>query len=151
MSEPKEGVVVAEGDKFFLDLAGSRVELLPQMMGGVDNLKSLAGQKVEILYSEPTRFVVGLQAGRRPPILCYYQPGPYWQRTAEAEPAPQYHLVITDEAGIRRPIILCYVPAPELVKGIEYEVRRNLANRLLQEGYISADVHEKILGGRSAT
>jgi hypothetical protein len=151
MPEPKEGVVIAEGDKFFLELAGSRVELQPQMMGGVDNLKALAGQKVEILYSEPTRFVVGLQAGRRPPILCYYQHGPYWETTVGAEPVPQYHVVITDEAGIRRPIIVCYVPAPGLIKGVEYEVRRNLANQLLQEGYISADVHEKILGGRSTT
>jgi len=148
--EPKEGVVVAEGDKYFLDLAGARVELLPQMMGGVENLKGLAGQKVQILYSEPTRFVVGLQAGRRPPILCYYvASGTFGQGVAER--AQQFHIAITDEAGIRRPVILCYVPAPELIAGIESEIRTNVANQLLKEGYISADVHAKIVGGQTST
>jgi len=153
MSEPKEGVVIAEGGKFFLDLAGARVELQPQMVGGVETLKGLAGQKVEILYSEPTRFVVGLQAGRRPPILCYLPPVTFGQQgvAVEAARSQQFHIAITDEAGIRRPIILCYVPAPELIKGIELEVRRNLANQLLQEGYIDAAVREKIVGGPTAT
>ena len=152
MSEAKEGVVIAEKGKYYLDLAGARVELLPQMTGGEENLKALAGQKVEVLYSEPTRFVVGLQSGRRPPILCYIVPFTFGQQGGVAvEHAQEFHIAITDVEGIRRPIILCYVPAPELIAGIEFEVRRNVANQMLQEGYISADVHAKIVGGRTAT
>ena len=153
MSEPKEGVVIAEAGKFFLDVAGARVELAPQMVGGAENLKGLAGQKVEILYSEPARFIAGLKAGHRPPILCYLPPVTFGVQglTPEAARAQQFHIAITDPAGIRRPMILCYVPAPEVVKGIEFELRRNIANQLLQEGYIGADVHEKIVGGRTAT
>ena len=80
MSEPKEGTVVAEGGKFFLDVAGNRLELVPQLAGGAENLRAIAGQRVEILYSEATRFVAGLQVGRRPPIICYVPPVVFGQQ-----------------------------------------------------------------------
>ena len=158
MSEPKEGTVIAEGGKFFLDLAGNRLELVPQLAGGVENLRAIAGQKVEILYSEATRFVAGLQVARRPPILCYVPPVAFGQQAftlsspgSGAAQAQSFHIAISDPAGIKRPIVLCYVPAPEVISGIEFEVRRNIANQLLQQGYITGDVYEKVVGGRSTT
>jgi hypothetical protein len=39
-------------------------------------LKELVGRKVEILYSEPKSFIVGLVGGRIP-ILCYFPADPY--------------------------------------------------------------------------
>ena len=158
MSEPKEGTVVAEGGKFFLDVAGNRLELVPQLAGGAENLRAIAGQRVEILYSEATRFVAGLQVGRRPPIICYVPPVVFGQQgfTLSSEgpggaQAQSFHIDIADPAGIKRPIILCYVPAPEVIAGIEFEVRRNIANQLLQQGYITGEVYEKVVGGRSTT
>jgi hypothetical protein len=90
--------------------------------------------------------------------LCYVPPVIFGQPgvtlssqgpgTAQAQ---SFHIAIADPAGIKRPIILCYVPAPEMIAGIELEVRRNIANELRQQGYISGDVYEKVVGGRSTT
>jgi hypothetical protein len=155
--EPKEGTVIAEGGKFFLDLAGHRLEIVPQLAGGVENLKGLAGQKVDILYSEPARFVAGLQVARRPPILCYVPPITFGHQqelelpggSAALASARNFHIAIQDPAGIKRPVILCYVPAPEVIAGIEAQVRQNVAKQLLQQGYINQEVYDKVAGGRT--
>jgi len=152
MSEPKEGMVISEGGKFYLDLAGARLELLPQIAGGEETLKAMVGQNVEVLYSEPSRFVVGLQAGRRPPILCYIPPVTYTQAgvTAEAARAEEFRVGSPTGAAVRVYIPTCYIPQALRSTGIEREVRQNIANQLLQEGIISADVHEKLIGGTTS-
>jgi hypothetical protein len=114
------GTVVLEGGKYFLEVAGKREELPAGLVAEEAQLKELVGQKVEVLYSEPTRFVIGLAARQRPPIVvCYFPPLPW----------PP-----------------CYIPIPFWVmRGIEKEVRVNLAKGLLEEKIISKEVYEKLL------
>jgi hypothetical protein len=120
MSEPKRrivGKVLLEGDKYFIDVAGRREELPPGVIGDEAELKELVGEQVEVFYSEPTRFIVGLKHPRRPPWMCYL-PRPPW---------------------------LCYLPPPWVFKGFEKEIRLNLARQFLEEGLISKEVYDRLL------
>ena len=124
-------IVLAEG-KYFLELAGSRQELPSELLAAQPELKDLTGKEVGVLFSEPQRSVVGLQAARRPPILCYI-------------PAPEFH-VMHEEAAIFKPMRpICYVPADWVVKGVEQKIRENLAKELLNEGVIGKEVYDRLL------
>lgn len=68
----------------------------------------------------------------------------YWDRPLTI-PDATWDAIRRDFAGIKRHIILCYVPAPEVIAGVEFEVRRNIANQLLQQGYITGEVYEKVV------
>jgi hypothetical protein len=73
----KKGKVVLREGKYFLEAPGNVEQI--QIAAAIDpaQLKELVGQEVEILYSEPKVFAVGLVgtrpvAGVRPPrIICY--------------------------------------------------------------------------------
>jgi hypothetical protein len=110
--------MVYKDGKYFVEMEGRDEELPVGVLVDEAQFKELVGQQVEVLYSEPTRFVVGVVA-RVPRIRCYY--------------------------------ILCYYPAdiwgryvgpaiPELGEN----VRIKLADRFLEEGLISREVHEKL-------
>ncbi|MGD8969756.1 MAG: hypothetical protein PVI07_19800 [Anaerolineae bacterium] len=117
--EERTGTVVLEEGKYFLEVAGERQEL-PPGFAAEEQLKELAGREVGVLYSEPKRFVVGLVDRRLGPIICYL-------------PIPPI------------PPIPCYIPPPWVFRGIEKQVRINLADRFLEEGYISEEVYEKLI------
>lgn len=134
------GKVILERGKYYLKAGDSKEELIPEAVGGVDALKAVEGQQVEVLYSEPQTFVVALRPKRRPPILCYL-PAP-WNRLVPGHEA----IVATSQLGLRvKPT--CYVPLDWVVRGVEEQVRRNLAAELLEQGIISKEVNEKISAG----
>jgi len=116
--ETRVGTVGFEEGKYFLEVEGRREELLAGLVAQEAQLEKLVGQEVEVLYSEPRRLVVGLVAREIGPILCYIPP-----------PVPP----------------LCYYPVdPWAFRGIEREVRVNLAKRFLEEGLISEGVFERL-------
>jgi hypothetical protein len=115
--EVRRGKIVSERGKFFLEAGRERWELEEGMMIAEQPLPELVGREVEVLLSEPRRYVVGLVAEKLRPILCYI---PY--------PHP-----------------LCYIPAdPWLFKGVEDRIRVNLAEKFLEEGLITKEIHEKL-------
>jgi hypothetical protein len=118
--EKRTGILVFEEGKYFLEVEGRREEVPPEAVAQEARLKELVGQEVEVLYSEPKRAVVGLVARELMPILCYI-PWP---------PLP--------------PCFMCYLPPPWVIRGVEQEVRTNLARRFLEEGYISEEVFERL-------
>ncbi|HUW96613.1 MAG TPA: hypothetical protein VMW58_12575 [Anaerolineae bacterium] len=119
----RKGMLIFEKGKYFLEVEGERQELPPGM--GIDEaqLRDLAGKEVEVLYSEPKRFAIALLGPRMPPIICYLPPWP-----PEPWPGPT-----------------CYLPVPWLIKGVEKEVRANLAKRFLDEGLINREVYDKLV------
>lgn len=137
---PILGKVVLERGKYFLKVGRTKEELVPEAVGGVEVLKAVEGQEVEVLYSEPLTFVVGLRPKRRPPILCYL-PAPWNRFVLQHEP------IVATQAGpiIRKPT--CYIPADWVIKGVEEKIRQNLAKELFDQGIISKEVNEKIIGG----
>lgn len=142
----KMGKIVSEGGKYFVVLADGRHELPSQLAGGEEALKELAGQEVEVLFSDPVVFPIALRPKRRPPILCYLPAGP-WLDVAHslAHGALLEASVVSAAEHIKlRPT--CYVPAPWVIKGVENQVRVNLANELLEKGIINKQVHEQIVG-----
>jgi hypothetical protein len=76
MANPKTGTVVLKDGAFLLEAEGKfhAIPVGPHTQAA--HLKELAGKKVEILYSEPKSFIVGLVGGRVP-ILCYFPADPY--------------------------------------------------------------------------
>lgn len=82
-TKTRTGTVVDKGGNFFLEVDD---KLHPIPVGShinVQQLKELAGQKVELIQSEPKSFVVGLvpaaaKAGVHfPRVLCYFPADPY--------------------------------------------------------------------------
>jgi hypothetical protein len=73
----KKGKVVLREGKYFLEAPESEEQISIAASIDPSQLKELVGQEVEILYSEPKVFAVGLVgtrvlAGVRPPrIICY--------------------------------------------------------------------------------
>jgi hypothetical protein len=133
-----EGKVIQENGRYFVKVGTVKEELVAEAVGGAEALKALAGQSVEVLYSEPQSFIVGLRLKGRPPILCYL-PVPWIRRAPvhehEAETAATFLL--------RRPT--CYIPADWMVKGVEEQVRLNMAKELLDQGIINKEVYGKIV------
>ena len=119
MKEPqgqKVGKVVHEGGKFFLNVDGQKSELPLGLGANEKQLRALVDQEVEVLYSEPIRFVVALvpRIPRIPHILCYM-------------PAPDT------------------IFNSSIVAAVDVATRTELANRLLSEKVISEAVREKII------
>lgn len=115
--ETRVGTVGFEEGKYFLEVEGRRWELEAGVIISDGRVEDLVGQEVEVLYSEPTRFVVGLVTEKFGGVLCYVRPRP-----------------------------TCYYPAdPWLLRGVEREVRVNLAKGFLEEKLISKEVFEKLV------
>jgi hypothetical protein len=70
------GTVLFKEGNFFVEFEGKQ-ELLPVSHENVPHAKELVGKKVEVLLSEPQRFIAGLILAeekvpfKRPRILCY--------------------------------------------------------------------------------
>ena len=99
------GTVLFENGKYYIEADGERNELPVSLLTQEENLKDLLGQKVEVLYSEPKRFVVGLipdkQVKRWPRIICYL-PAP-WEGLIETRVADSMRATLAKqylEAGI---------------------------------------------------
>jgi len=80
--QPKTGTVVFKDGTYFLEAEGKHHAIPVGANVQSPQLKELVGKKVDILYSEPQRFVVGLvQAGatgfRPPRIICYFPADPW--------------------------------------------------------------------------
>ena len=116
--QPQKGKLIVEHGRFFLEAGGMRQELPAELLTDKEQLEKSAGRELEIIYSEPQRFVVGLKpaeplAGRPWTILCYV-PLPDWFR--------QLSVVIQPEA------------------------RQMLAKQLLDSGVITQNVYEQLTG-----
>lgn len=137
-----KGKIILEEGKYFLDIDGKKQEL---PAGTIDEakLKELAGKEVEIIYSEPQSFVVGIKADKTIILNCFIFPWP---------PKPPCYVpcYIWDPRPPWPPCYIhcfvCYLPADWLIKGVEVEVRKNLAQRFLDEGIISKENYEKFIG-----
>ena len=121
------GTVAFEEGKYLLETEGQRQELPVEAVGDEARLKELVGQQVEVLYSEPKRAIVGLVARARLPVIVY----PQWPPWPPRPPWP--------------PCFGCYLPPIWLLKGVEREVRTNLARRFLEEGYFSEEVFNRLI------
>jgi hypothetical protein len=98
--DTEKGTIRYEDGKYFVE-ANDRREALPtDLLTSAEDLKPLVGQEVEVLYSEPRRFIIGLvphEAVKWPRIICYV-PAP-WRGMIEARAieamrlslAKQYH------------------------------------------------------------
>jgi len=125
-----------EEGKFFLEVEGKKRELPTTALADEAQLKEYVNQEVEVLYSEPVRQVVGLAAGRRLRIVCYLPPPDPW---------PPWPPCCLPPPHFPHPP-LCYIPAESwFLKGVEAQVRANLARRFLEEGVIGKEVYEKLL------
>ena len=76
------GTVVEKDGTFFLEVEGKHHPIPVGSHINLQQLKELAGQKVELIQSEPKSFVVGLvpaapKAVRFPRIICYFPADPY--------------------------------------------------------------------------
>lgn len=87
----RTGTVVHKEGAFFLEVEGKHHPIPVGSHIKLDQLRELAGQKVEIIQSEPLRFVVGLvpaaaKTGPRiPRIICYIPADPYVFGVVEEE------------------------------------------------------------------
>lgn len=108
------GTLLLKEGNLFVEIGG-KLELLPVAHGEIEHLKPLIGKKVEVILSEPKRFIAGV-------IL-----------------AEESHL------AKRPPRILCYVPAPDYFKAvIEERARIEIAKQMLESGLLSKEAFNKI-------
>ncbi len=114
---PKKGKIVSEHGKYFVVVDRVRHELAAHLTVGEGTLKDLEGQDVEVLFSEPHTYPVALKPLKRPPILCYRP--------------------VFDPANM---------PVEWAIRGVEKQVRMNLATELHQKGVISKQVYDQIVG-----
>lgn len=82
VEQPKIGKVIFKEGTYFLEAEGKHHAIPVGANVQTPQLKELVGKQVEILYSEPQSFVVGLvQAGatsiRPPRIICYFPADPW--------------------------------------------------------------------------
>jgi len=81
VEHPKTGTVVFKEGTYFLEAEGKHHVIPVGANVQSPQLKELVGKKVDILYSEPQRFVAGLVpvgATSRPPrIICYFPADPW--------------------------------------------------------------------------
>ncbi len=120
MAESKEkhvGKVIHDGGRFFVQTGEARTELPVGLVADEKQLQKLVGKEVNVLFSEPTRFIVALvpTVPRIPRIICYI-------------PLPDA------------------VFGPSVITAVEEAARLNLANQLLEAGVISQAVHDQIVG-----
>lgn len=92
MEKPVVGKVVVKNGKYFLEAERTLHDLPVGLLVDEEHMKDLVGQEVEVMLSEPQRFVVAILPKRpRVPITCYI-PAPWW-RISE--------IVIDKVAGVR--------------------------------------------------
>jgi hypothetical protein len=82
------GKVLEEKGRYFVETGKEKQELFPNAFGGVEAIKGLVGQEVEVFLSEPR--VLAVVAHKLPPrfkcFLCYV-PAPDLQDLWEIDPA----------------------------------------------------------------
>jgi hypothetical protein len=80
--KPGTGTVVYKEGTYFLEAEGKTHAIPVGAHLKTEQLKELVGQKVEVVFSEPTSFVIGLVpvakvGGRIPRIICYFPADPW--------------------------------------------------------------------------
>jgi hypothetical protein len=135
------GTLTKVGDEFVLEVEGERYPVPGSLLANSPELERLVGEKVEVMLSVPKPFVVAIRKIGRPPILCYLradllQVG-HWMELGPAR---------SDLARQLRLRPTCYVPADWMIRGVEEQVRKNLATQMLEDGIISQEVYEQIIG-----
>lgn len=114
-TKTRTGTVVEKDGTFFLEVDGRPHPIPVGSHINLQQLKELAGQKVELIQSEPKSFVVGLV------------------------PAP------AAKAGVHFTRILCYFPAdPYLLGVVDEGARLGLAKQFLDQGVLSKANYEKL-------
>lgn len=109
------GTVIFKEGNFFVDVEG-RQELIPVSHENAPHMKELAGKKVEVVFSEPQRFIAGL-------VL------------AEERPVPK---IIKILCNIPRPDFRALV--------FEESTRIHIARQMLDAKVLSKEAFEKIAG-----
>lgn len=141
--EVQSGKITAAEGRYFLETEGQRLELPTAALG--EAAAELVGKEVEVLLSEPVRNIVALVPRRpRVPIICYVPVPDVFTRIAAAQERARVTSAASqlDLSKLHPPI--CYFPADWLVKGVDEQVRINLAKKLLDEKLIGTAVYEKL-------
>lgn len=143
---PTKGTVVARDGHFFLRYGEEQQEIDPMLVGGVEVLKRLEGQEVE-LVTQATPWVVGVVKDKVR-IVCYLLPPDFWgaiRGEPSSIPAAHEHVDLqVAQARIPRPV--CYVPADWVIRGVEEQVRANLLKQFVAERIIAPDVYNRLVG-----
>jgi len=141
-----KGKVLAREGRFFLQYENELHEIDPMLVGGVEVLKRVAGQEVE-LVTQVTPWVAGV-IWDKVRIVCYLPPPDIWgtlRGGLSTTPAAHVHTELeTTLAKIARPV--CYVPADWVIRGVEEQVRRNLLKQFVEDKIITMEVHDQLVG-----
>lgn len=117
-TKSRTGTVVSKDGNFFLEVDGKQHPIPVGSHINVAQLKELAGQKVELIQSEPKSFVVGLVSASAPSGA---------------------------KAAVRSVRVLCYFPADPYFLGVVDEgARAGLARQFLEQGVLSQANYEKL-------
>jgi len=147
------GKVVFENGAYAL-IVGQDRYALPVEVIGAEELSKLQGKDVEVMLSEPITVPVAIKLPTRKPILCYVPPPDRWLDFSQA----WAHLAETHTEAIAatasNPILkkllqTCYLPRDWVIRGVEDQVRTNLANELLAAGVIGKETHAQITTART--
>lgn len=129
---PKYGKLIVEKDRILLEAGKEQYELDPTSMSAAE-IKAMTGKKVELVYSEPQSFVIGVQLPGKKPILCYL-PIPL-------KPSQLCYL------PVRRPPVTCYIvakPKEDLLANVANLARQDLLEQLVAGKVITAEVYNKL-------
>lgn len=114
-----KGKILHEGEKYFVVVGDARYELPPDLVPE-NKIKPLSGKNVEVEFTDPVQHIVGVfgTGSIKPPrIICYIPP---------------------IDSVFRNPLIIDAIAA--------YENMNTAANRLLEEGVITKEIHAKLVG-----
>ena len=109
------GTVIFKEGHFFVDVDGKQ-ELIPVSHENQPHMKELAGKKVEVIFSEPQRFIAGL-------VLAEEKPIPRIIKILCNVPRPDFRTLVFEESA-----------------------RINIAKQMLDAKVLSDEAFKKIAG-----
>jgi hypothetical protein len=146
-NEPMKGKVFSHEGRFFIQYERQMHELDPMLVGGVEVLKQLDGQEVE-LVTQVSPWIAGV-IWDKVRIVCYLPPPDIWGAVrggiSTLSAAQHVHLE-QDIAQIRIPRPVCYVPADWLIRGVEDVIRVNLLKQFVADKIITQEVYDRLAG-----
>lgn len=144
--ESMRGTVLSHEGRFYVQYEKEMQEIDPMLVGGVEVLKQLEGQEVE-LVTQAVPWIAGV-IWEKIRIVCYLPPPDIWgaiRGDLTTIPARHVHLE-QDIAQVRIPRIICYVPADWVIRGVEDAVRVNLLRQFVADKIITQDVYDRLAG-----
>lgn len=144
--ESMKGKVLSNEGQYFIQYENQIQEIDPRLVGGVEVLKQLEGQEVE-LVTQVSPWIVGVISDKVR-IVCYLPAPDVWGAVRGGIGAiSSAHLHLEqDIAQVKIPRVICYVPADWVIRGVEDVVRRNLLKQFVEDKIIGAEVYDRLAG-----